>query len=465
MLLKNDGILPLAETAKIAVIGSMASEPRYQGAGSSHINPTKLTCAKDFLRGTYAPGCNADGSTNDTLIAQAVKAAKEAEIAVVFVGLPDSYESEGFDRADMKMPEGHLRLVEAVAEANSNTVEVLSCGSPVECPWADKVKAILYMGLSGQAGGEAAAELLYGRADPCGKLAESWPYAYEDCVTSGYYRGCKNPQYREGIYVGYRYYDKAEKKVRWPFGYGLSYTEFSYSDLKIADHRVSAVITNTGKRPGAEIAQLYIAAPQTGLHRPVKELKGFQKVFLQPGESKSVAFALNDRSFALWNGQWQIPGGDYTVLVGSGSRDLPLSAMIHKEGDAIPAPVWQAGSWYERPDGTPTQAQWETMYGKAAEDTPLQKGGFTMDNTVVEMKPYSLVMKLMHWGVETFVSSGFGWKKDYSNPEFRMLMSSSADSPLRSMHISGGMKGNVMPGLLEMANGHFWKGIITMCGK
>lgn len=464
VLLKNDGILPISEKASIAVIGHMAEQPRYQGAGSSHINPTRLSCVRDTLGGIYAAGCNADGSTTDELIAQAVDAAKAAEIALVFVGLPNAYESEGFDRTDMKMPEGHLQLIDAVTAANPDTVVILACGSPVECPWADNVKAILYMGLAGQASGEAVSDLLYGRVNPCGKLAESWPYVYEDCVTSAYYRGQKNPQYREGLYVGYRYYDKIKKQVRWPFGYGLSYTDFAYSDLRIEKETVSVTVSNVGNRAGAEIVQLYISAPLSGPYRPEKELKGFHKISLYPGESKTIKFTLNERSFALWDEDWVVPGGDYTVWVGGNSQDLSVSGIIHVDGTDVSAPEWQRGSWYEDPVESVTQTQWETMYGKAPEEEILKKGSFTMDHTVVEMKPYSLLMKLMHWGVETYVSSGFGWKKDYSNPEFRMLMSSSADSPLRNMHSSGGMKGGALQGLLHMANGHFVKGFLTMCG-
>ncbi len=457
VLLKNEGnILPLKKEQKIALIGAMAKQPRYQGAGSSHINPIRLVSAVEAMPGcAYAPGCDEQGNTTDSLIAEAVTAARSAEIAVLFVGLPGKYESEGFDRDDLRMPEGHLRLIAEVAGVNPNTVVVLTCGSVVECPWADAVKAILYMGLPGQAGGEAVANLLYGKVNPSGKLTESWPYTYADCPTSGCF-GTKDAQYREGIYVGYRYYDKADVQVRWPFGYGLSYTAFAYSDLRMDGDRVSVTVTNTGSVPGGEVVQMYIVPYTAGIHRPVKELKGFQKVFLQSGESKTVEFTLNDRCYAVWSDGWKVPAGSYGILIGG------LSAEIQKDGGVVPGPAWQGGSWYEKPKGTPSREIWETMLGRKYVETVPTKGQFTMDNSVMEMKDHSLIMKIMYKATEGVIAKGFGGKKDYENPEFRMLMAASAGGPLRSMQISGGIKGGLMKGLLYMANGHYLKGIKTM---
>ena len=458
VLLKNEGgILPLQQGAKIAVIGAMAKNLRYQGAGSSHINPTGLSQPLDFLPDAiYAPGCDDRGDTTDILLTEARKAAQQAEVAVVFAGLPDHYESEGFDRNDMKMPAGHLRMIEAVASANSNTIVVLLCGSAVECPWADCVKAVLYMGLPGQAGGEAIADLLYGRANPGGRLAESWPYTYEDVPSSAIYGKTADALYQEGLYVGYRYYDKAGVPVRWLFGYGMSYTDFAYSDLTVDGDTVSVTVKNTGSLAGAEIVQLYIEAPQNGLHRPLRELKGFRKVFLQPGETQTVTFPLMDRSFAVWQDGWKVPSGTYTVCVGG------LTASIEKHGETLPIPAWQGGSWYERCSGKPSHADWEAMLGHSYTPPVLKKGSFTMDNTVMEMKDYSLIMKIMFKAVEATVAKGYGGKKDYENPNFRMQMASSAGAPIRSMMISGGMKGGVLPGMLEMANGHFFRGLRKM---
>ena len=458
VLLKNDNnILPLKQETKIAVIGAMAKNLRYQGAGSSHINPTELSQPLDCLPDAiYAAGCDERGDTTDPLLAEARMAAKQSEIAIVFAGLPDRCESEGFDRETMKMPEGHLRMIEAVVSTNPNTVVVLLCGSVVECPWADRVKAILYMGLPGQAGGVAIADLLYGRANPSGKLAESWPYCYADVPSSEIYDKTTDALYQEGIYVGYRYYEKAGISVRWPFGYGLSYTNFSYDDLTVNENKVSVTLKNAGSLAGAEVVQLYVRPPQDGLHRPIRELKGFQKVFLQPGESQTVTFLLTDRSFAIWQNGWKVPSGSYTIYVGG------LTTVVEKNGESLPVPSWQSGSWYEHCTGRPNRKDWEAMLGRSYTPPVLKKGSFTMDNTVMEMKDHCLIMKIMFKAIEATIAKGFGGKKDYENPEFRMLMNSSAGSPLRSMQISGGMKGGIIPGMLEMANGHFFRGIWKM---
>ncbi len=457
VLLKNDGILPINEEQSVAIIGHMAKHPRYQGAGSSHINPTRIVSPLEAMPDCiYAAGCDEQGDTDDSLLQEATSAAEKAQVAVVFAGLPDRYESEGFDRDNMEMPDGHIRMIETVASANPNTVVVLMCGSAVECPWADKVKGILYLGLGGQGVGTAAANLLYGKANPCGKLAESWPVCYNDCASSDTYDKQRDALYMEGIYVGYRYYEKAHIPVRWSFGHGLSYTTFSYSDLNIDGDTVTVTVTNTGNIAGSEVVQLYIAPPQDGIHRPVRELKDFCKVYLQPGECTKISFTLNDRSFAVWNDGWKIPEGDYRIEIDS------LSETVHKDGDIIDIPQWQKVSWYENPIGNPKQAQWEAMLGRSYSPPILKKGQFTMDNSVMEMRDYSWVMRAMYWGTENVIAKGFGGKKDYSNPEFRMLMESSAGGPLRSMQISGGMKGGLFEGLLAMANGHFIKGLFKM---
>lgn len=319
-----------------------------------------------------------------------------------------------------------------------------------------KGQGILYMGLPGQAGGEAIADLLYGRANPGGKLAESWPYRYGDVPSPSIYGKTMDALYQEGIYVGYRYYDKAGVPVRWPFGFGLSYTDFAYSDLTVEGNAVTVTVRNTGKCADAEVVQLYIAAPQDGLHRPVRELKAFRKVYLQPGESKTVRFILIDRNFAVWQEGWKVPGGTYTVCIGG------LTAEVEKKGNNLPGPSWQNGSWYAHCTGKPNQADWEAMLGRSYTPPVLKKGSFTMDNTVMEMKDYSLMMKIMFKAVESTVAKGFGGKKDYENPDFQMMMNASAGAPLRSMQISGGMKDGVLPGMLEIANGHFFRGIRKM---
>lgn len=458
VLLKNeDSILPLQDAAKVALIGTFCENIRYQGAGSSHINPIRLSQPlSTFSAAAYAPGCDEKGNTTDALLAEAARIASEAEVAVVFAGLPDSYESEGFDRDDMTMPAGHIRMIEVVAKANPNTVVVLLCGCAVECPWADRVKAVLYMGLPGQAGGEAAANLLYGKVNPSGKLAESWPYTYADVPSTEFFGKTRDALYMEGIYVGYRFYEKAGIPVRWPFGYGLSYTSFAYSDLQVQETAAAVTVTNIGKVAGGEVVQLYVAAPQNSIHRPLRELKGFQKVFLLPGESKRVQIPLTARSFAVYQDGWKVPGGTYMIQIAQLSAPL----KIHAEQMQIPA--WQADSWYAHCQGKPVQREWEAMLGKAYIPPELKKGAFTMDNTVMQMQEFSLVMRLFYKVVEWVIAKNVGGKKDNSNPEFRMMINGSVGGPLRNIQIAGGIKGGILPGLLEIANGHFFRGIGKM---
>ena len=348
VLLKNEGgILPLKKEDDIAFIGEFAKKPRFQGGGSSHINCFKITgalAAAEGLKVTYARGYDvaADDAPAE-IIAEAVAAAKKAKAAVVFAGLPDSYESEGYDRAHMRMPACQNKLIEAVAEANPNTVVVLHNGAPVEMPWIGKVKAVLEAYLGGQAVGEAAVRVLFGDANPCGKLPETFPLKLEDNPSYLYYGGEGNvTEYREGVFVGYRYYDKKKMDVLFPFGFGLSYTTFEYSGLKLSAGKikdtdtltVTLMVKNTGSRAGKEAVQLYVGDVESTPLRPVRELKGFAKVALEPGESKAVSFTLDKRSFAYWNQQihdWHVETGVFTVEVGGSSRDLPLKAEVTVE--------------------------------------------------------------------------------------------------------------------------------------
>ena len=348
VLLKNEGgILPLNREDEIAFIGEFAKKPRFQGGGSSHINCFKITGALEAAEGlkvTYAQGYDvaADDAPAE-MIAEAVAAAKKAKAAVVFAGLPDSYESEGYDRAHMRMPACQNKLIEAVAEANPNTVVVLHNGAPVEMPWIGKVKAVLEAYLGGQAVGEAAVRVLFGDANPCGKLPETFPLKLEDNPSYLYYGGEGNvTEYREGVFVGYRYYDKKKMDVLFPFGFGLSYTAFEYSGLKLSAEKikdtdtltVTVTVKNIGSRAGKEVVQLYVGDAESTPLRPVRELKGFAKVALEPGESKAVSFTLDKRSFAYWNQQihdWHVETGVFTIEAGGSSRDLPLKAEVTVE--------------------------------------------------------------------------------------------------------------------------------------
>ena len=347
VLLKNDGVLPLNKADEVAFIGEFAAKPRFQGGGSSHINAFRTTSAVEAAQGlpvTYVQGYSAarDMAT-DEMIAEAVQAAKAAKVAVVFAGLPDAYESEGYDRAHMAMPACQNRLIEAVAGANPNTVVVLHNGSPVEMPWLGKVKAVLEAYLGGQAVGIATVRLLYGDANPCGHLAETFPVKLSDNPSYLYYGGeGDEADYREGVFVGYRYYDKKEMPVLFPFGFGLSYTTFACSNLRLSGAKITdqetltatVTVTNTGSRAGKTVVQLYVGDRESTVLRPIRELKGFEKVELQPGESRDVTFTLDKRAFAYWNAaihDWHVETGAFTIEVGQSSRDIEVSGEVTVE--------------------------------------------------------------------------------------------------------------------------------------
>lgn len=472
VLLKNeDNMLPVPDKKSTVFIGTMAEKSRYQGAGSSHINPWKLVSATEACPDVaYAAGCNEDGSTNEQLLKEALESAKAKENVVIFAGLTDSYESEGFDRENMKMPEGHIRMIEEVAKVNPNVIVILMCGSAIEIPWFDKVKAVLYMGLCGEAGGEAIAHLLFGYANPSGRLAETWPLKYEDCISAGYYGNkFKDAQYREGIYVGYRYYESAEVPVRFPFGFGLSYTNFTYSDLKADGQYVTCKVRNAGKVTGKEVVQLYIEPKGNRRYRAKRELKAFTKISLNPGEEKLVQFKLDERSFAIWDEGWKIPEGFYDICIGKDSHTMILRKEIEVSRTAekpvfIPGEIMEKEipQWYLQPTGVPTQEDFEKLLGRKIIEKPLKKGEFTMENTIMEMKDYSLIMKLMYKIIERVVAKGFGGKVDYTNSSYKMMVSTAADCSMTGMKNNVQMDNHIFEGLLMMANGHFLKGIGEM---
>ena len=345
VLLKNeDGVLPLSREDEIAFIGEFAEKPRFQGGGSSHINCFKTTSALEAAEGLkirYARGYSvADDCASDEMIREAVEAARSARVAVVFAGLPDVYESEGYDRTHMRMPDCQNRLIEAVAAANPNTVVVLYNGSPVEMPWIGSVKAVLEAYLGGQAVGLATVRVLFGEVNPSGKLPESFPKKLADNPSYLFYGGeGDTAEYREGIFVGYRYYDRKETELLFPFGHGLSYTSFDFSDLRLSRDRITdqesltatVRVTNTGKRAGKTVVQLYVGDCESSVFRPVRELKGFEKVFLEPGESKDVSFTLDKRSFAYWNTKihdWHVESGEFCIEIGHSSRDIACCARV-----------------------------------------------------------------------------------------------------------------------------------------
>jgi len=447
VLLKNeDGILPCSPE-EIALVGRMAENFRGQGFGSSRVNPARLDSLLSLLPDVpYAPGCDEEGGTTDTLVEEAVSLAKTVKKVVIVAGLPDSAESEGFDRSHMKMPEGQNRLISEIARANPNVVVVLCCGSPVETPWAEEVKGILYMGLSGQAGAGALINLLTGRANPCGRLAETWPVSYEDCPSAKFYAGgMRNAEYREGIYVGYRYYEKAGKPVRFPFGYGLSYTTFSYSDLRIEGGRVQVTVTNTGGRFGGEAVLLYVHVPQDGIHRPVRELKGFEKVFLSPGESRVVSFELDERAFAVWNGRWVVYRGEYAIQVG------PLLAPVYVDGEIYDGPKDQG--WYSALKGEPDREEWLKLLPKP----PAEPSGtpYTADSIVGDIAENSPLIRMIYRVFERMQARSCG----RGSAEYRMTLTAAWESPLRNVQNNLRIKGHFAQALADFANGKFFRGL------
>lgn len=355
VLLKNEDILPLQKDKKIAFIGEFAKVPRIQGGGSSHINNTSIESALDVAGDSvsYAQGFHIDEETTDeTLLQEAITLAKESDVAVIFAGLPDSFESEGFDRTHLNMPANQNELIARISEVQPNVVVVLHSGSPIAMPWLDKVAGVLQMYLAGQASGGAAVNLLFGDATPCGKLAETFPLHLEDNPSYLNFPGNREKVcYQEGVFIGYRYYDKKKMDVLFPFGYGLSYTDFTYSNMKVTVNGknaadvdviketdeiiVSADITNTGNCDGAEIVQLYIKNPVVYEIRPEKELRDFAKVFLKAGETKAVTFTLNARAFSYYETRihdWYAESGDYEILLASSSRDIRLQDTVSITG-------------------------------------------------------------------------------------------------------------------------------------
>lgn len=349
VLLKNeDGLLPLAEGTRVAVIGDFAKTPRYQGAGSSMVNSTRVDALLDCLQDSglevvgYAQGFERHGQPNEQMKINASILAKRADIVLLCLGLDEIQESEGLDRQNMKLAQNQVELLNFVAAANPNIAVVFSAGSVVEMPWLNQCRALVYGALGGQAGAGAMADVLTGKVNPGGKLAETWPLRYKDAPSARNFGGAgRTVEYREGLYVGYRYYQTAGVPVQFPFGYGLSYTTFAYSDLIADANGATLTVKNTGKMAGAEIVQLYIAKPNSQVFRPAQELKGFTRVFLQAGESKRITIPLDDKAFRFWNtasGRWEVEGGQYKLLVGASVQDIRLQAVATVRGTATVAP-------------------------------------------------------------------------------------------------------------------------------
>jgi len=349
VLLKNEGsLLPLAEGTKVAVIGDFAKNPRYQGAGSSMVNSTQVDVLLDKLIDSelnvigYQQGFDRHGKPDAALQKSACELATQADTVILCMGLDEIAESEGLDRSNLRLAQNQVDLLQAVAAVNPKIAVVLYSGSVVETPWLDNCQALLYAALGGQAGAGAVADALTGKVNPCGKLAETWPLAYADVPSAAdFATRRKTVEYREGLYIGYRYFTTAEKAVRFPFGYGMSYTTFAYSDLVTDEQGVSLTVTNTGSVAGTEIVQLYIAKKNSELFRPAKELKGFARVTLAPGEKQRITIMLDDKAFRFWNvkaNRWEIEGGEYELLVGASVEDIRLCEKISVHGTATVHP-------------------------------------------------------------------------------------------------------------------------------
>ena len=478
VLLKNDDkALPLDKSQNIAVIGALAKNIRYQGSGSSHINPPKTVSFLQAMDNAgqkyeYADGYSLKGDGyKEKLIKDAVKVAKDKDAVLVFIGLTDSYESEGFDRKHINLPESHNILMEELAKVNDNLIVVTSCGSPIKMSkWIKNAKAVLNVYLGGQAGGEAAYNLIYGNVNPSGKLPETFPLRNHDNIVSRYFpMGPRTVEYRESVYVGYRYFDTAKKNVQFPFGHGLSYTTFEYSDLSLSSNAigendgltVTFKVKNTGDRAGAEVVQLYVADLESTIYRPVKELKEFTKVFLEAGEEKTVEFHLGSRAFAYYNvliSDWHVESGDFDILVGASSGDIRLkdTVTVTSANPDAPIPNYRETAPYyynvanEVDKKRIPAEQFEVVYGKPlVENKPYEKGEFTIDSSITQISCTGVGKFL--YNVLVFGSKLVAIGTE--NPD--MITQSVKDMPLRSFSgFTGGLVSQMsVDGIVDMCNG------------
>ena len=435
VLLKNDAnILPIATGTRIALIGDFAKSPRYQGAGSSLVNPTRVVSALDAFTDNdlveligYEPGFKRAGGNSTSLIHKAVALAKQAEVVIVFIGLDEAKEAEGIDRKTMELPANQLNLLTAISAVHDNIVVVSAAGGPIEMPFADDVSSIVHSSLGGQGVGKAIANIITGLRTPSGKLAVSYPYTYSDAPTANYFPGKeKTAEHREGLYVGYRYYETADVAVRYPFGHGLSYTTFSYSGIVVKEKNVSFSITNDGDIAGEEIAQIYVKPPKGATFRPVRELKAFTKVSLQPGQTKKVTVDFDSHSFAHYHVSakaWVIAKGEYQVEVGASVQDIRLSASLKVKGVADTHEDMKLKSYYTGKVKNVSDKEFETLIGR-----PLpaalwnRKARLTADDTIMQMKYSRLIGRVLYGILRLAQRVLFILKKPYlaNNMEFIM---------------------------------------------
>ena len=476
VLLKNNGVLPLNNETKVAFIGDFLYLPRYQGAGSSIVNPTMLDKTVDYLKDYSfnlvgcARGFHRYGKKKTKLHKEAIDLANAADVVVLYLGLDEVTEAEGLDRENMRLPENQLELAQDIIDLGKKVVVVLSCGSAVEMPFAGGVDAILHCYLNGQAGASAALNILSGKVNPSGKLSETLPVKYEDVASSDNFPSHKRTiEYREGYGVGYRYFEKAEVKPLFPFGFGLSYTKFEYSNLIIDAKGVSFEITNVGKVDGKEIAQLYVGLDQSVMVRPVKELKGFIKVALKAGETKKVHIPFDDKTFRYFNvetNSWEIEKGNYSIYVGASSQDIRLSGVYEHAGteteppyDKVKLPNYALGNLRNISDD-----EFELLLGHPIPNGDLpfyKKNRIVVDyNTTITELRYArgwigrLVGKAIPWFTRVLTKLG---KKELANT----LIMGVVHQPMRglSRFSGGGLRMSQLDGLIMMFNGHFFKGL------
>lgn len=462
VLLKNDdALLPLAEGTRVVVIGDFAETPRYQGAGSSAVNSIKVDTFLDCLNDSglysvgFAPGFDRQGKPDAAKQAEAVALAAKADAVLLCLGLDEIKESEGLDRADMKLADNQIELLQAVREANPNTVVIVNAGASLETPWLAHCKALVYGALGGQAGAGAMVDVLTGKINPGGKLAETWANAYDDTPARDHFAGPgRTVQYREGLYVGYRYYQTAGVPVAFPFGHGLSYTQFAYSDLHADAHSATLTVTNTGDRAGAEIVQLYVAKPNAEIFRPAQELKAFAKVQLAAGESKTVTLTLDDKAFRYWNTRtdsWEVESGTYELRVGASSVDIRLTAAVEVIGtDALnpyagkALPHYQSGQVQTVPD-----AEWETLLGRPIPDDRVK---IDRNMTLGELNHGRSPLGWLVWAVMTALLNA-SYKK--GKPDLNVLFQ--YNMPLRALAkmTNGAISMGMVDGIVMEVQG-FW---------
>ena len=468
VLLKNqEKLLPLKAGTKVAVIGDFAVESRYQGAGSSMVNPIQVETMERVIGDSQlsvvgiSRGYERTGDPDDILKKEAVDLAEKAEVVIYCLGLNELGEAEGLDRSHMRIPQNQIDLLETLAKVNENIVGIISAGASIEMPWERNCRAILHGYLSGQAGASAMVDILTGDVNPSGRLSETYPIKYEDTPSFRNFPSTeRNAEYREGIYVGYRYYDTSMVRVQYPFGFGLSYTEFSYSDLQVDEGGVTFTVSNDGDCGGAEVTQLYIGLPESAIFRPYKELKGFKKVFLKAGERKKVRIPFDDKTFRYWNcrtNKWETEGGNYLVMVGACVADIRLSGRLERKGTTgeLPYDREQLPSYYSGLIQQVGEREFETLLGHPVPDGKWS-GELGINDAICQM--YYAKSRLARLAYRCLTKRKKK-SEDKGKPDLNILFI--YNMPFRGIaKMTGGMVSmEMVNGIVEMVNGHFFSGL------